>query len=155
MECRGCRETETTIYHKGKAKERLSTERSGDVWVKNSRQGQLKWEQKWWMWFSQQATNLDSPSLLLQEKNLSLVYLIMETAAAPGSRQGFHIKALFPSAQSETDSGPFKSMDRKAWKNRRNKCRFQLAFIGTTTKGTNNSDFGFFFFYCYSVLKSI
>lgn len=36
-----------TIYHKGKAKERLSTAgTSGDILVKNSRQGHLKWEQK-------------------------------------------------------------------------------------------------------------
>lgn len=87
------RETETSIYHKGKAEERMSTERtSGDISVKNSRQGQLKWGQKWWMRFSRKATNLVGPSLLLQEKNPSLAYLIMETAAAPGSRQGFHIK---------------------------------------------------------------
>lgn len=93
QERRECGETETTIYHTGKAKERLSTERtSEDISVKNSRQGQLKRGQKWWMWFSRKATNLDGPSLLLQEKNLSLAYLIKETVAAPGSQQGFHIK---------------------------------------------------------------
>lgn len=40
-------EKQRTIYHKGKAKERLSTARtSGDILVKNSRQGHLKWERK-------------------------------------------------------------------------------------------------------------
>lgn len=42
-----CRETEINIYHKGKAKKCLRTKStSGDISVKNSRQGQLKWEQK-------------------------------------------------------------------------------------------------------------
>lgn len=62
------------------------------------------------MWFSRQATNLGSSSLLLQE-NLSLLYLIMERRQwlHLGPDRGFtlNIKARFPSAQPESDSVPF------------------------------------------------
>lgn len=101
LEIRWCRVTESTIYHKGKSMERLSTARTtGDILVKNSRQGQLNWEQKWWMRYSQQATNLDSPSLLLQEKESICLSFISSWRQwlhlGPNRGLKLNIKALFP-----------------------------------------------------------
>lgn len=151
-------EKQRTIYHKGKAKERLSTARtSGDILVKNSRQGHLKWEQKWWMWASQQATNLDSPSLLLQEKESICLSFIWSRRQwlhlGPDRGLKLNIYTFFPSAEPESDCIPFNARTEKFGRTVDNKGTFQT-FIYKATGAKGNKNLGASFFLLLYIWKA-
>lgn len=100
------------------------------------------------MWPSQQATNLDRPSLLLQEKESICLSFIWSRRQwlhlGPDRGLKLNIYTFFPSAEPESDCIPFNAKTEKFVRTVDNKGSFQT-FICKATGAKGNKNLGFFF----------